>query len=148
MKFRLNEGFGEAYYRVGYSDRGQPLGLQYDNMLKSLKCVCYIAQSLKSDVIVQNVFQGKKGNVVFIKLIKIRKFVKLEIKIMLFGKTGSGKSTMLGVLLSNQLDDGNGLSRMKILRHKHEILTGMTSSLTYRVIGFNNEGDIQQGGFI
>lgn len=39
----------------------------------------------------------------------------------------------LGVLLSGQPDDGNGLARLKILNHKHEMLTGVTSSLTFRV---------------
>jgi len=27
MKFRVKEGLGEAYYRIGVEDNGRPLGL-------------------------------------------------------------------------------------------------------------------------
>lgn len=37
------------------------------------------------------------------------------------------------MLLSGQPDDGKGLARLKILNNKHEMLTGITSSLTFRV---------------
>lgn len=49
---------------------------------------------------------------------------------------------MLGVLLSNKFDDGNGLARMRILNHKHEIMTGKTSSLTFSVIGLDENNEI------
>ena len=61
---------------------------------------------------------------------------------MLLGTGESGKSTLLGVLLSEKLDDGRGSAWVKILNHKHEVLTGVTSSLTYTVIGFDEEGNI------
>ena len=57
---------------------------------------------------------------------------------MLMGSRSSGKTTLLGVLLSKQLDNGNGLAWMKILNHKHEILTGKTSLLTLSVIGLDD----------
>ena len=56
---------------------------------------------------------------------------------MFLGSTSAGKSTLLGVILSDKLDDGKGFARIKILNHKHEVLTGVTSSLTYTVVGFD-----------
>ena len=56
---------------------------------------------------------------------------------MLLGGSCSGKTTLLGVLLSEKLDNGKGSARIKILNHKHEVLTGVTSSLTYTVLGFD-----------
>ena len=56
---------------------------------------------------------------------------------MLLGTGGGGKSTLLGVILSDKLDDGKGSARIKILNHKHEVLTGVTSSLTYTVLGID-----------
>ena len=32
MKFRLAEGFGEAYYRIGVEDNGKPTGLAREDM--------------------------------------------------------------------------------------------------------------------
>lgn len=65
----------------------------------------------------------------------------MELRVMLTGTQGSGKTTLLGVLLTNKYDDGTGSARMKILNHKHEVMTGKTSSLTFSVIGLtdNNE---------
>ncbi len=61
---------------------------------------------------------------------------------MLIGTKGSGKTTLLGVLLTNKLDDGNGSAWVKILTHKHEVMTGETSSLTLAIIGMDEEGNV------
>jgi GTPase len=36
MKFRLEEGNGEAIYEIGVEDNGNPLGLCYEDMIQSL----------------------------------------------------------------------------------------------------------------
>lgn len=134
MKFRLEEGNGEAYYNMGYEDDGQSLGLNEYDFLHSLSTLCYLSLHSKSELILNKVKQGQEGKVAELMVRKkIPERVKLELKIMLLGASESGKSTLLGVLLSNKLDDGNGMARMKILNHKHEVLTGVTSSLTYSV---------------
>ena len=61
---------------------------------------------------------------------------------MLLGTTKSGKSTLLGVILTGKLDNGNGSAWIKILNHKHEVLTGITSSLTYTVMGIDKKGKV------
>lgn len=33
MKFRIKEGFGDAYYRIGVEDNGKPTGLDREEML-------------------------------------------------------------------------------------------------------------------
>lgn len=45
------------------------------------------------------------------------------------GNVDAGKSTLLGVLTHGVFDDGRGLARQKLFRHKHEIETGRTSSV-------------------
>lgn len=87
--------------------------------------------------------EGKEGKVGYVAVRKkIPEMIKLELKIMLLGTAGGGKSTLLGVLLSEKMDDGKGSARIKILNHKHEVLTGVTSSLTYTVIGFDEKGKV------
>lgn len=52
------------------------------------------------------------------------------------------KSTLLGVLTRGGLDNGRGLARMNIFRHKHEIETGRTSSISQEMMGFDSKGQV------
>ena len=58
------------------------------------------------------------------------------------GNVDAGKSTMLGVLTHCELDNGRGLSRQKLFRHKHEIESGRTSSVGNEILGFSSMGDV------
>ena len=40
------------------------------------------------------------------------------------------------------LDNGRGLARKKLFRHKHEMETGRTSSVGNDILGFNHEGNV------
>lgn len=53
-----------------------------------------------------------------------------ELGIAVVGSVDSGKSTLIGTLVSNKLDDGNGSNRSIVAGHNHEIKTGKTSSIT------------------
>ena len=57
-----------------------------------------------------------------------------ELRFGVIGNVDSGKSTLIGVLYSNQLDDGRGKARMNILKHPHEKKTGRTSSISQNFI--------------
>jgi GTPase len=52
----------------------------------------------------------------------------------------AGKSTLLGVLTKNILDDGRGLARIALFKHKHEQESGRTSSVGMEVLGFQANG--------
>ena len=54
----------------------------------------------------------------------------------------AGKSTMLGVLVKGNLDDGRGKARVNLFRHKHEVESGRTSSVGMEIMGFDAHGDI------
>jgi len=53
-----------------------------------------------------------------------------EIGIVVVGSVDSGKSTLIGTLVSNKLDDGNGSNRSIVSGHNHEIKSGKTSSIS------------------
>lgn len=61
---------------------------------------------------------------------------------MILGTRKSGKTTLIGVLLNNKLDDGKGSARLKVLNHKHEVMTGVTSSLTYTAMAIDEYDEI------
>lgn len=59
------------------------------------------------------------------------------------GNVDAGKSTLLGVLTHGELDNGRGLARQKLFRHKHEAETGRTSSVGNDILGFDSVGEYQ-----
>jgi GTPase len=58
------------------------------------------------------------------------------------GNVDAGKSTLLGVLTSGILDNGRGLARSTMFRHKHEKETGRTSSVSHNILGFDGLGKV------
>ena len=48
------------------------------------------------------------------------------------GHVDSGKSTFVGVLNTNELDNGNGSARISAAKHPHEINSGKTSDISLR----------------
>lgn len=61
-----------------------------------------------------------------------------QLRVSLTGATMSGKSSLLGSLSTSTLDNGRGKSRLSLLKHRHEIASGMTSSVTQELIGYRD----------
>jgi GTPase len=64
------------------------------------------------------------------------------IKITMLGCEAAGKSTLIGVLISGQQDDGKGLARFHVHKHYSEIEKGKTTSMYQHILGFNSNGQI------
>ena len=64
-----------------------------------------------------------------------------QLRITLTGPTMCGKSTLLGTLTTSTLDNGRGKSRLSMLKHRHEINSGMTSSVTQELLGYQEASD-------
>ena len=60
--------------------------------------------------------------------------IDTEVGIAVVGSVDSGKSTLIGTLVSNKLDDGNGSNRSIVSGHNHEIQSGKTSSISVHSI--------------
>ncbi|KAJ3139420.1 GTP-binding protein 1 [Physocladia obscura] len=65
-----------------------------------------------------------------------------ELRIAVVGNVDAGKSTLLGVLTKNVLDDGRGKARVNLFKHKHELETGRTSSVGLEIMGFTSAGTV------
>jgi GTPase len=60
------------------------------------------------------------------------------------GSLDSGKSTLVAVLTNGQkgrplLDNGQGSARMNVFKHKHEIESGRTSSLSHHMLAYDGD---------
>lgn len=63
-----------------------------------------------------------------------------QLRVTLTGPTDGGKSTILGTLSTGIFDNGSGRSRTFLLRHRHELASGITTSLSHMLIGYKNNG--------
>ncbi|KAL6689799.1 P-loop containing nucleoside triphosphate hydrolase protein [Trichoderma pleuroticola] len=59
-----------------------------------------------------------------------------QLRVTLTGPIASGKSSLLGTLSTGTLDNGRGKSRLSLLKHRHEMASGMTSSIAQELIGY------------
>lgn len=61
-----------------------------------------------------------------------------QIRVSIAGPSSSGKSSLLGTLTTSTLDNGRGKSRLSLLKHRHEISSGITSSVAQELIGYSS----------
>ncbi|CAG9330711.1 unnamed protein product [Blepharisma stoltei] len=143
MIFRLGEGKGTAYYMLGINDDGIPIGISPEEMKESLSNIEAISSSANAEMRVLRTERGIDGEVAEVMVSKSdRETVIMDIRIILLGKGGNGKSTLIGVLTQGKKDNGKGLARMNICKHKHEALMGRTCSVSQHILGFDSHGDV------
>jgi GTPase len=69
-----------------------------------------------------------------------------QLRVSFIGPTTSGKTTLLGTLVKGVLDNGRGSSRLNLLKHRHELVSGQTSSVTQELIGYKDKNIFNQAG--
>ncbi|MHA2501864.1 MAG: GTP-binding protein [Candidatus Kariarchaeaceae archaeon] len=144
MRFRLFEGQGEAYYYLGVEDNGTPLGLPQSDLDESIRILEEVAERAGAKVTVLRRSEGNDGQVAEL-LVRAQKNpteLPADIKIASVGNVDAGKSTLIGVLLKGNLDDGRGSARSSVFRFLHELESGRTSSVSTTVIGIDENGKI------
>jgi elongation factor 1-alpha len=142
IRYRLAEKGGEALYMIGVSDSGEPLGIsdeEADASMQSLKKAADLAGARISKV---REAKGKNGKIIELLLRRCRDQLPIQISIATAGQADHGKTTTVGVLVTGEADDGDGLVMGKIARYKHEVVMRRTSSVAERVMGFDEEGDV------
>ncbi|KAF2068881.1 hypothetical protein CYY_009797 [Polysphondylium violaceum] len=142
LKWRLGEGMGEAIYELGVEDDGTAVGLPEEDLQASIETLQAMAGKLSADLTIIRERNGSKGKVLEVLIRKYASDDFSEIRVHIVGNVDSGKSTLLGVLTRGQLDNGRGSARTNVFRHKHEIESGRTSSISSEILGFNSKGGI------
>ena len=156
LQSRIDEGHGETLFDLGVEDGGEPLGFTLTQWNLALKRVTEAARTLKSDVRVLLTYNvggdveaetkpndtGTSYGKLLIRQKPDTPEEVIETRIAVVGNVDAGKSTMLGVLVKGELDDGRGKTRVNLFRHKHEIESGRTSSVGMEIMGFDTLGGI------
>lgn len=144
MLWRLQEGYNsigkyQAHYFLGIKDNGEYANLDekvIDESIEVLNEVCKIshAEIINIDkIFINNICVAE----IIINKIMYDNFIK-ESRVCFLGLSGHGKTTLISHLTHNQLDDGNGLARFLVMKHIHEQITGLTSSINHNIIGMKD----------
>ncbi len=64
-----------------------------------------------------------------------------EIGIVVCGPVDAGKSSLVGVLTTGELDDGRGKARKSVFHHRHELDSGRTSAISQNIIKYENDNN-------
>ncbi|MCJ1445008.1 MAG: hypothetical protein MMC23_005512 [Stictis urceolatum] len=156
VQSRILEGHGETLFELGQENNGESMGFskaQWDTAIDRLQ---EAARQLQADcrvLLTRNVggefeigsLNDKNTDASGKVMIRQRPETVedvIETRIAVVGNVDAGKSTMLGVLVKGNLDDGRGKARVNLFRHKHEIESGRTSSVGMEIMGFDTRGEV------
>ncbi|KAJ5620162.1 GTP-binding protein 1 [Penicillium lagena] len=153
---RIDEGQGETIFDLGLEDGGDSMSLdlaQWETALRRLREAAETIPAYCRILLTYNVGGEEESRVPHERIkgawgkVLIRQHAENveemgEIRIAVVGNVDAGKSTMLGVLVKGNLDDGRGKARVNLFRHKHEIESGRTSSVGLEIMGFDSRGEI------
>jgi len=143
LKYRIIEGNGEAIYYIGVSDSGQIIGITNDQFQESIDLLKKLANKLDCSVLElysKTISKNKIfGQFIIRENYNFNSYVDLKIGVV--GNVDSGKSTLVGCLTNDILDDGRGKSRSLVFNYPHEVQAGRTSSIGHQIMGFDNNGN-------
>jgi len=146
---QLKAGQGETVFEVGVGvskdpSAGNEPGLLGEELEASIATLRSLAVACDADCreLRRRATEGGKEVAQFL----IRKHMDdldfMEVRVAVVGNVDAGKSTLLGVLTHGVLDNGRGLARLKLFRHKHEADSGRTSSVGNDILGFDAAGNV------
>lgn len=133
---------GETIYEVGTGEGDSP-GLNEDDLQASIATLKSMTAQLNSECTELRRKHEKDG---WVAEFLIRKRASeedfSEVRVAVVGNVDAGKSTLLGVLTHSELDNGRGMARQRLFRHKHEMESGRTSSVGNDILGFDSLGNV------
>merc|ERR1712241_1095964 len=161
----MDEGRGECIYDVGVplgefgntsggASSAAPddtenmelntFGLSNDDFMASVATLQSIAETLNADCVIlrEKLIENERKAAQYLIRLKADEKDFMEIRCAVVGNVDAGKSTLLGVLTHGALDNGRGLARQKLFRHKHEAESGRTSSVGNDILGFDSSGQV------
>ena len=141
LKYRANNGSGRAVYLLGVKDSGEVVGIARELLEESLEVLAEIARDVGFVITDKRVYGGDSHFAAMVTLERAR-LEKEHLLIATAGHVDHGKSTLVGTLVSGELDDGSGRTRRYLDTQKHEIERGLSADLSYAVYGFTSGGEV------
>eukprot|EP01001_Neometanema_parovale_P012994 NODE_933_length_1983_cov_100.448925_g885_i0.p1 GENE.NODE_933_length_1983_cov_100.448925_g885_i0~~NODE_933_length_1983_cov_100.448925_g885_i0.p1 ORF type:complete len:605 (-),score=123.95 NODE_933_length_1983_cov_100.448925_g885_i0:97-1911(-) len=139
------EGHGECICKIGVDRAGHPVGIpdaEFDESLEMINKISAELHCASAVIIDKTVKETPRYRCAEVLIRKMDDDTYIDMRIAICGNVDSGKSTFVGVCTKGVLDNGRGLIRSKVFKHKHEQETGRTSAISEQLIGFSAFGDV------
>ena len=134
----LISGIPEAIYYIGIDDDGTVSGIDLEKSLNKFEI--FISKDIY--VVSKQIFNTHEGDYAKYVLRPIINSDNKHVKIAFVGDSGGGKTSIISILTSGLPDDENSSAKKRMYRYAHERESGITSSINYSMIGFNNNNII------
>lgn len=144
----MSEGNGEALYEIGVDDDGTIKGLTVSDMNSSIDTLRKMAEALGAEISIMREITLSESNYQVAEILVQQRpnddesQQLTDIRVVLVGGLGAGKSTLLGHISHGVKDNGRGRARLNLLRHRHELESGRSSSIAHEIIGYDSEGQL------
>ncbi len=140
LRYRAANGSGRAVYLIGVSDSGEVVGITKEELEESVEVLSEIASEAGFCISSRKDY-ALNGRYCTMLVLERSRIEKEHLLVAVAGHVDHGKSTLVGTLVSGELDDGTGKTRRYLDTRKHEIERGLSAELSYAVYGFTSSGE-------
>ncbi|MFX0107644.1 MAG: GTP-binding protein [Candidatus Hodarchaeota archaeon] len=146
IRYMTCENPFEGIFLIGIEDIGgkswEIYGLSESSLESAEKILHEICSEAEVEVIEEERIETQKG---YVGKYLLKRIAALETKetcsINVAGRVNSGKSTLIGALVTGTPDNGAGRSRSFLLIHPQEITRGQTADIHLAFMGFASNGE-------
>ncbi|MFW9831807.1 MAG: GTP-binding protein [Candidatus Thorarchaeota archaeon] len=145
-QLKLITSEGEGLFVIGIEDlhgeKWEVYGLTPEEAESSKAILNLLCSEAGIEILEQTLYNTKKGIVISFTIARIiTPIVPETLGINLVGRVNSGKTTLAGVLIQGQLDDGSGQARAVLLTYPQELRRGQTADLHVTFAAIDKQGD-------
>ncbi len=144
-QLKLITSEGEGQYVIGIEDlhgkNWEIFGLTPEEVQSSKDVLQLLCEEAGIQILEQTHYTTDKGIVVGFKVARIiSPMVPETLGVNLVGRVNSGKTTLAGVLIQGQLDNGSGQARAVLLTYPQELKRGQTADLHVTFAAIDKSG--------
>ncbi len=146
IRFMTCENPFEGLFLVGIEDIGgkswEVFGLTESRITTAERILHELCREAEVEIVEEERIETEKG---LVGKYLIKRIAALEVKetcsINVAGRVNSGKSTLIGSIVTGTPDNGAGRSRAFLLTHPQEITRGQTADIHLAFMGFTEDGE-------
>jgi elongation factor 1-alpha len=146
IKYMTFENPFEGLFLIGIDDIAgnawEVLGISAPALKIAERVLSELCEEASVEIVEEEQVETPKG---LVGIYLIKKLAALEVKetcsVNVAGRVNSGKSSLIGALVTGKPDDGKGSARSFLLTHPQEITRGQTADIHLSFLGFDEKGD-------
>jgi elongation factor 1-alpha len=145
-QLKLITSEGEGHFVIGIEDihgkKWEIYGLTQEEVETSEEILTLLCKEAGIEILEQTFYNTDKGMVVSFTLAReITPMVPETLGVNLVGRVNSGKTTLAGVFIQCQLDNGSGQARAVLLTYPQELRRGQTADLHVTFAAIDKQGE-------